>query len=144
MTTERPPAIPSGTGTPEYAQTYVREPKSGPACRRLVAHAVTLWGCEEVADAVAVVTGELVANAIEHGEAPVFRLAVARPSATRLRVWVTDRSKKVPEARQASTEDEHGRGLVLVGALADRWGVEPTRWGKRVWAEFDTPNAGAA
>ncbi|MFJ3856152.1 ATP-binding protein [Streptomyces sp. NPDC090085] len=142
MTIERPPAVPAPVGPPTYGQTYPREPKSAPAARRLVGHALTLWDCEAVADAVAVVTGELVANAIEHGDALVFRLSVARPSQDVVRVWVTDRSHGQPAPRQAADDDEGGRGLAIVAALADDWGIEPTRWGKRVWAEIATTRRG--
>jgi hypothetical protein len=31
---------------------------------------------------------------------------------------------------------EHGRGLLLVAALAEDWGTDPLPSGKRVWAEL--------
>lgn len=86
---------------------------------------------------------ELAANAATHGRVAgrSFRLALsARPGV--LRVEVTDtRSEKLPRAQPAWPEGDSGRGLILVGALADRWGVErgPVPR-KTVWAEMDLPH----
>ncbi|GAA2220714.1 hypothetical protein GCM10010232_00610 [Streptomyces amakusaensis] len=45
-----------------------------------------------------------------------------------------------PALRAAAGESEvHGRGLILVDALASRWGAERVVTGKRVWAELDIP-----
>ncbi|MDR3079772.1 MAG: ATP-binding protein, partial [Streptomyces sp.] len=37
----------------------------------------------------------------------------------------------------ASPESEHGRGLLLVTALADKWGAGERNPGKIVWCEFE-------
>lgn len=37
---------------------------------------------------------------------------------------------------EADDGDEGGRGLLLVAALADKWGVGERDLGKVVWAEF--------
>ncbi|MYW05524.1 ATP-binding protein [Streptomyces sp. SID3343] len=53
-----------------------------------------------------------------------------------MRVSVVDRSPAVPLVRDAGPRCEDGRGLALVHAMsAGRWGVEPLRVGKRVWAD---------
>jgi hypothetical protein len=40
--------------------------------------------------------------------------------------------------REAATEDVNGRGLQLVGAVAEKWGVRPggEDYGRVVWAEL--------
>ncbi len=55
-----------------------------------------------------------------------------------LRIEVTDtRSDELPRQQPASAEDESGRGLCLVDALADRWGVSEERFPRKtVWAEL--------
>ncbi|WP_330306711.1 MULTISPECIES: ATP-binding protein [unclassified Streptomyces] len=74
-----------------------------------------------------------------HGRVPGrdFHLTVTATESA-LRVEVTDtRGDRLPEAQRAFPEGESGRGLVLVEALADRWGVTsgpPPR--KTVWAEL--------
>ncbi|MFG3493155.1 ATP-binding protein [Streptomyces sp. NPDC047972] len=95
-----------------------------------------------VTDPATQVIAELAANAATHGRVVgrSFRLALlSRPGV--LRVEVTDtRGEKPPRARPVGVEGESGRGLLLVEALADRWGVErgPVPR-KTVWAELDLP-----
>ncbi|MFJ2058715.1 ATP-binding protein [Streptomyces sp. NPDC087908] len=93
-------------------------------------------------DSVTQVVAELAANAATHGRVAgrSFRLVLlSRPGV--LRVEVTDtRGEKLPRARPAGVEGESGRGLLLVGALADRWGVESGPVPRKtVWAELDLP-----
>ncbi|WP_328688978.1 ATP-binding protein [Streptomyces caniferus] len=87
------------------------------------------------------VIAELAANAATHGRVPGrdFRLAVLSDADT-LRIEVTDaRGDRLP-VLQASGLRESGRGLVLVEALADRWGACRGPFPcKTVWAEFDLP-----
>ncbi|MFJ5077305.1 ATP-binding protein [Streptomyces sp. NPDC088553] len=88
------------------------------------------------------VVAELAANAATHGRVAgrSFRLALlSRPDT--LRIEVTDtRGEDLPRARPHHPESDSGRGLLLVEALADRWGVElgPVPR-KTVWAELDLP-----
>lgn len=96
-----------------------------------------------VTETAAHVVAELAANAATHGRIAgrSFRLAItAQPTA--LRIEVTDtRGERLPRAQQPSPEGDSGRGLLLVEALADRWGVAlgPVP-GKTVWAELDLPH----
>ncbi|HWG94645.1 MAG TPA: ATP-binding protein, partial [Mycobacteriales bacterium] len=43
---------------------------------------------------------------------------------------------RVPVVRQPDADAEGGRGLVIVQALAARWGSERLSAGKRVWCEL--------
>ncbi|CAL9434858.1 hypothetical protein SUDANB108_02125 [Streptomyces sp. enrichment culture] len=87
---------------------------------------------------------ELAANAALHGRVHSrdFRLALTLDSATGLlRIAVTDaRGESLPSFApdlEPSLDAESGRGLLLVTALADHWGVEPyLPGGKTVWAEL--------
>ncbi|MCX5227245.1 ATP-binding protein [Streptomyces sp. NBC_00233] len=90
------------------------------------------------------IVAELAANAAAtHGRVAgrSFRLALLyRPDA--LRVEVTDtRGGELPRTQPARPEGDSGRGLLLVEALADRWGVErgPVPR-KTVWAEVALPH----
>ncbi|MGW6457816.1 ATP-binding protein [Streptomyces sp. NPDC055078] len=42
---------------------------------------------------------------------------------------------KLPPPGEAGPEDERGRGLALVDAVAARWGVKVSGAGKTVWCE---------
>ncbi|QIY56638.1 ATP-binding protein [Streptomyces sp. RPA4-5] len=87
------------------------------------------------------VLAELAANAASHGRVPGrdFRLVMSSDVDT-LRVEVTDaRGDRLP-AQQAMGLRESGHGLILVDALADRWGTCRGPFPcKTVWAEFDLP-----
>ena len=52
-----------------------------------------------------------------------------------VRVMVTDSSSRVPRPRPVEDGATGGRGLLVVGALAMGWGVEPSGEGKTVWAD---------
>lgn len=129
-TTSRP------TGPPGYSECLPRKPHSAASARRLVRAACVAWGLEELAEDGALIVSELVSNAVQHARRDTIRVTVTRPGAARVRVGVVDLSKALPDAREARAGDESGRGLALVGALAEEWGAEPLPWGKRVWAEL--------
>ncbi|MEU4968448.1 ATP-binding protein [Streptomyces smyrnaeus] len=103
-------------------------------------------------ESVAQVVGELAANAALHGRVPgrSFRLRVRTADAPGLvRVEVSDtRSERAPDAasppQPPAAEAESGRGLLLVAALSERWGVTygPSPC-KTAWAEIALP-AGTA
>ena len=91
-----------------------------------------------VTDAVSVVS-ELVGNAVRHARA--WRpgvIAVAwsvQPERVQIRV-IDGGSGSVPRLSTPPLDAMHGRGLQIVAALADRWGVEPVSGGRCVWAEL--------
>jgi anti-sigma regulatory factor (Ser/Thr protein kinase) len=103
------------------------------AARRAVA-AVAAATQPDRAAAIVQVTSELAANAVEHAGPPVELRAYA--TAQRLVVQTTDRSALPPVRRLSGREDERGRGLALVAAFADTWGVRLGLGGKTTWAEF--------
>ncbi|MEU6224840.1 ATP-binding protein [Streptomyces sp. NPDC047042] len=118
---------------------YTPVPRSVPLARTRTARLVVEWGHSDVAGDVALVVSELMTNALLHGSirGRLIRVRLAVTGAA-LRVEVSDpRAERVPWPREVSGEDQFGRGLLLVGALAGRWGVEPREGvGKTVWAEW--------
>jgi anti-sigma regulatory factor (Ser/Thr protein kinase) len=88
------------------------------------------------------VVAELAANAVLHGLVPGrdFRLTLGLDGTGTLRIAVADaRGDRLPRIQApAGTGEESGRGLLLVAAYADRWGVTdgPGPGGKTVWAEL--------
>ncbi|MCP3819860.1 ATP-binding protein [Streptomyces sp. A3M-1-3] len=105
--------------------------------RLLATEQLRSWGLplEDAAHIVA----ELAANATTHGLVPGrdFRLTLAVTAADTLRIEVTDaRGDRLPAAQEPG-DGESGRGLLLVDALADHWGVisGPAPC-KTVWAEL--------
>lgn len=103
------------------------------------------WGVEELADDAELVISELVTNAFQHGTGDTVRVWLGR-TATHVRIEVGsggevsmggDGGERGPGVRQARPMDEGGRGLCLVEALADCWGVG-ARDG-RVWCALALP-----
>jgi Histidine kinase-like ATPase domain len=114
------------------------------AARDFAVATVQRWGAAECADDVAIVVSELVTNALRHalpapGEAPrrrPVRLGLLRPGPCVL-CAVADPGWTVPVAKETDVLAETGRGLHVVGALADLWGyTTPSNEGKAVWAMF--------
>lgn len=86
-------------------------------------------------EAAVLLSSELVANALGHARSPCF-LAL-RVERTRLRVEVADADPDPPVVGHPGIDSAHGRGLVLLDALASAWGsrVEEGR-GKTIWFEL--------
>lgn len=92
------------------------------------------WGVEALADDLALVVTELVANAVRHAGTDIeVRLF---PLGDGVRLEVADSSTCPLRPRTATIMDEGGRGLLLVDAMSARSGVEADASGKRVWAEL--------
>jgi anti-sigma regulatory factor (Ser/Thr protein kinase) len=109
---------------------------SVPAARHLLLEILRAWDVPQDRDDAALLVTELVANVIDHvrGEASLgLELAV---SDGWLRISVADGSSIRPVVRELEHEQPRGRGLLLVKAIADRWGSEDHRGGKRVWFEL--------
>lgn len=78
--------------------------------------------------------GEVIANSVTHTGAPC--VVCVRWTGERLRVEVTDVDSSQLSASAAGEEDESGRGLILVDALATAWGTQLCSVGKTTWFEF--------
>lgn len=94
---------------------------------------------DAIDDAV-LVASELVGNAVRHTTASAAgTLDVTWDvDASGVRVCVGDPSEQQPQARTAGGSEPSGRGLRIVAAMADEWGVERDVHGKKVWAHVPT------
>ena len=112
--------------------------RRGARLARLLAEAqLRSWGLPT--EAALHIVAELAANAATHGRVPGrdFRLTLHVVGGT-LRIEVADtRGDRLPAPQHPSADTESGRGLLIVNALADRWGVSEDRFPRKtVWAEL--------
>jgi anti-sigma regulatory factor (Ser/Thr protein kinase) len=109
------------------------------AARRFVDQALQRWGIDGlVLEHVRLVTSELATNAVVHAAGRFAVTVRALPDA--VRIAVDDPSLSEPVMRSRPPGAPAGRGLHVIAALAQEWGVEVTAHGKRVWA--DVPLSG--
>lgn len=130
--------------TPSYEITcrLPRSRSSVPRARSMLLSVLGSWGIgPEAASDAELVLSELVTNALR---VPVpsdrqVGVRIARlPRDGLLRIEVSDAGGGRPEVRAPGEEETCGRGLMLVDALAHRWGVEErvAGIGKTVWVEL--------
>jgi anti-sigma regulatory factor (Ser/Thr protein kinase) len=109
--------------------------QSTTAARRFAERTLGDWSVDRDGfETARLLVSELVANAVTHAGTVVTLQLDLSPS--RLRVEVRDRADGHPRPRQPRHDDPTGRGLMIVDALADRWGVDATPPGKTVWFEL--------
>nr|WP_200302319.1 ATP-binding protein [Streptomyces adelaidensis] len=130
---------------------FTSTPRGARLARRLVSHRLNDWGHPYTTPAnetFTLITAELTANAVRHGHVPGrdFHVQLTLVEDT-FRIEVTDtRAEKQPPSTPPTPDSasESGRGLLLVSALADAWGVTPRSAapGKTVWATLRVPAGG--
>jgi anti-sigma regulatory factor (Ser/Thr protein kinase) len=135
--------------------------------RRFLAAQCGRWGLEALCDDVVLTVSELVTNAVVHaGSSAGVTVSLAGDF---LEVAVRDDSPRVPILRPVRLDLEAdidvviarpqqdgnergpfwhvgeagsiaaGRGMLIVDAIADEWGVSHRAGGKEVWFRFRTP-----
>lgn len=115
----------AGKAVPEHEARWVE------CCRRLCTAKLQLWDMHELVENAQLLTSELVTNALQHGDGSsdiVVRFVI---TADRAVIVVDDDSPGAARVRQAEADDEVGRGMLLVSALATQWGVSPS--GATTW-----------
>ncbi len=110
--------------------------------RQQVRAALASWGLGRLEDTAALLATELVGNAVQHarhgGNELMLRIA---DTGAWLRIDVSDNDPRPPQPHLPAELDESGFGLVLVEALAAKWGVDQATEGKTVWIELATGRA---
>jgi anti-sigma regulatory factor (Ser/Thr protein kinase) len=114
---------------------------SVPAARHLLLDVLRAWGVPQDRDDAALLVTELVSNVVDHVQGEASLCLELAFSDGWLRISVADGSSVRPVVRELEHEQPRGRGLLLVKAIADRWGSEDHRGGKRVWFELRPPAA---
>jgi hypothetical protein len=128
-------------------------PGAVPCARLHTRQVLWEWGLQASADTAELLVCELVTNAMHITRAaaagtPVRLWLVSDKTQVVISVW--DASPLPPERTDADDDAEHGRGLMLVDAICERWGWYfpaghgfanvPDRHGKVVWAAVQLVN----
>ena len=129
--------MPRSTRRPEPARlTLPRNPASVAAARRFIEGRAEAWSFSGPASEQLVLIGpELVTNAVLHARTELTLTLELRGD--RVRISVKDRSKAPATLRHYRADALTGRGLGVVAALSDNWGISAASDGKVVWAELD-------
>lgn len=118
---------------------FVAEPAEVAGLRRIVRLHLRLWGLSDVVDAAEICVSELVANVIRHIGDGTPTTLVVEMNGTHLRVALRDPdTRALPTLVHAGSDDESGRGMALLDAVSDRWGVILGADSKLVWCDLAT------
>lgn len=124
-------------------RVFAAQPVQIAHARRFIAGVLSGFGAAE--DIVLCVC-ELASNAVLHScsrePGGQFTVRVSVSPAGRIRAEVVDRGG--PWNPEPAQDEEHGRGLLIVAALATRWGVTGSEAGRSAWLELDPPSPGPA
>ncbi|WP_372503248.1 SpoIIE family protein phosphatase [Streptomyces rhizoryzae] len=130
--------------TARAAATFEPVGRSVATARAFVRDTLQGWGHSDIVDDAVVLTSELVTNAVVHAGTAADVLCLRTEGGVRISVADRYPEREIPlqNTGQAMVhpDREGGRGLLLCGALAARWGVEYTTDRKRVWFHLDLPD----
>ncbi len=118
---------------------FARSPISVGAARAFTLETLTEWDINDRRDDVRLCVSELATNALLHGVPPgrEFSLRLTADGSL-LRVEVRDSGGGRVEMRHEGADECGGRGLLLIKALSDDFGVTRHVPGKTVWLVFKT------
>ncbi|MBS2966570.1 ATP-binding protein [Actinocrinis puniceicyclus] len=132
------------------ALRFAAVPTAVSCARAFVRQTLHTWQRPEAAEVAALITSELVTNAVKAtgttdphptyaalATVPVIRVRLVLRS-TGLIIGVWDASTQTPVLQSQHPDAEHGRGLRIVHAESERWGTTylAENGGKIVWAEI--------
>ncbi|WP_328373263.1 ATP-binding protein (plasmid) [Streptomyces sp. NBC_00445] len=124
--------------------TFPADPCRAQQVRQVIGTHLRCWRRSSLSDAVLLATTEAFANAVRHGSrSPRDRITVAMENSNeQLCVAISDQTPGQLPIVQSGTDllAECGRGLALIEAVTDLWGVRPADegLGKTVWLVFHT------
>jgi anti-sigma regulatory factor (Ser/Thr protein kinase) len=136
------PSAQRGQAAPSDRSTcwrVAREPAAVAGARRTASGVLHGWGLAALADETVLMLGELVTNAVQHGDGPIELRLRVDDDAGMLFGEVRDASAVLQTRRQAAPGDEDGRGLALIVFLAASYGWARIDGGKAVWFAQSLP-----
>ncbi|MFC8097570.1 ATP-binding protein [Streptomyces sp. NPDC057363] len=132
------PSVLVGHCANQYRMSFTAGAHSAGHVRRIVRSYLAEWDLADLSDAVELGVTELLANVVRHvPDRRCTLVLLRRADGGGVRVEVADGSPRLPVAAgRVSDDSESGRGLVLLDAVVDKWGVGSGPGdGKTVWFE---------
>ncbi|MEU3048378.1 MULTISPECIES: ATP-binding protein [unclassified Streptomyces] len=102
--------------------------------RRIISAQLRYWHLDPLIDQAALGVTELLTNVHRHARPDKTCTVDVELLLDRLTVSVHDRDPRLPTVCEADASATHGRGLALIAAVSESWGVRPRgEAGKVVW-----------
>jgi anti-sigma regulatory factor (Ser/Thr protein kinase) len=107
--------------------------------RRIVSAQLRYWHLDPLIDRASLGVTELLTNVHRHAQPDKLCTVEIEVLLDRLTVSVHDHDPRIPELREADPTATCGRGLAMVAAVSESWGVRPDgESGKVVWFTLPT------
>ncbi|MER5437142.1 ATP-binding protein [Streptomyces sp. NPDC002790] len=108
--------------------------------RRIVSAQLRYWHLDPLIEMAALCVTELLTNVHRHAEPDKLCTVEIELLSGTLTVSVHDHDPRLPEVRDADPLATCGRGLAMIAAVSDSWGVRPHgEDGKVVWFALPAP-----
>ncbi|MFI1393771.1 ATP-binding protein [Streptomyces sp. NPDC020681] len=109
--------------------------------RRIISAQLRYWHLDPLIDQAALGVTELLTNVHRHAEPDKSCTVEIELLLDRLTVSVHDHDPRLPTVRDNDPFATSGRGLELIAAVSESWGVQPQGdTGKAVWFTLSTPS----
>jgi anti-sigma regulatory factor (Ser/Thr protein kinase) len=120
------------------SRSFPCQPEAVTAARRFVRDVLSDHARETV-EAAELMTSELATNCVRHAQTDFVLAIHARGQ---IRIEVSDSGGGRPIVLSPAPHELSGRGLRIVEAMSDAWGVVPGSDGKAVWFTVPQPEPG--
>lgn len=109
--------------------------------RRIISAQLRYWHLDPLIDQAALGVTELLTNVHRHAQPDKSCTVEMELLLERLTVSVHDHDPRLPTVREPSASSTSGRGLALIAAVSESWGVLPRGGaGKVVWFTLPAPS----
>ncbi|MFE1987877.1 ATP-binding protein [Streptomyces mirabilis] len=119
-----------------FVISCTRTPERVRQLRRISTAHLRLWEIGSCVDTANLLISELVTNAVRYGETENFSFSVSYWRGE-VRVEVTDGTPGRPQVKRPTADEESGRGMLIVEALAEDWGSSED--GTLTWCTIAVP-----
>ncbi len=108
--------------------------------RRIISAQLRYWHLDPLIDQAALGVTELLTNVHRHAQPDKMCTVDIELLLDRLTVSVQDNDPRLPTVQDGDLFDTSGRGLGLIAAVSESWGVQPRgEAGKVVWFTLSAP-----